>query len=55
MKKIIMTLVAAIVVAFMGILFPEPVPEAPEVLTPISGNGLSVHFIDVGQADCALL
>ena len=55
MKKIIMTLVAAIVVAFMGILFPEPAPEAPEVLTPISGNGLSVHFIDVGQADCALL
>ena len=55
MKKIIMTLVAAIVVAFMGILFPEPAPEAPEALTPISGNGLSVHFIDVGQADCALL
>lgn len=22
---------------------------------PVSGNGLTVHFIDVGQADCALL
>lgn len=55
MKKIIMTLIAAIVVALMGILFPEPEPEIPQAVTPISGNGLTVHFIDVGQADCALL
>lgn len=55
MKKIIATIVAAILVAFMGILFPEAQPEAPKVQTPISGNGLTVHFIDVGQADCALL
>lgn len=29
-------------------------PE-PEGTVPVSGDGLSVHFIDVGQADCALL
>ena len=55
MKKIIATIAAAILVALMGILFPEAQPEAPQVQVPISGNGLTVHFIDVGQADCALL
>ena len=55
MKKIIATIAAAILVALMGILFPEAQPETPQVLTPISGNGLTVHFIDAGQADCALL
>ena len=58
MKKIIMTLIAAILVALGSILFPEETPQTPEVpavTTPISGNGLTVHFIDVGQADCALL
>ena len=30
--------------------------EAPEMTLPAPlGDGLSVHFIDVGQADCALL
>ena len=29
-------------------------PEQPTFL-PVSGEGLSVHYIDVGQADCALL
>ena len=55
MKKIITTIAAAIIVAILGIFFPEEAPEAPKVLTPVSGNGLTVHFIDVGQADCALL
>jgi len=55
MKKIISTIAAVIIVALMGILFPEEAPETPQVLTPISGNGLTVHFIDVGQADCALV
>lgn len=55
MKKIISTIAAVIIVALMGIFFPEEAPEAPKVLTPISGNGLTIHFIDVGQADCALL
>ena len=31
-------------------------PSAPKATTPpVDGNGLAVHFIDVGQADCALL
>lgn len=55
MKKIIITIATAILVALMGILFPEVEPDVPQVQTPISGNGLTVHFIDVGQADCALL
>lgn len=55
MKKIIAAIAAALLVALMGILFPEAEPEVPKALTPISGNGLTVHFIDVGQADCALL
>ena len=55
MKKIITTIAAVIIVALMGIFFPEEAPEAPQVQTPISGNDLTVHFIDVGQADCALL
>ena len=55
MKKIITTIAAVIIVALMGIFFPEEAPQTPQVQTPISGNGLTVHFIDVGQADCALL
>ena len=55
MKKIISTIAAVIIVALMGIFFPEKAPEAPQVSTPISGNGMTVHFLDVGQADCALL
>ena len=60
MKKIISTIAAVIIVALMGIFFPEAEPETPAVTTPsvtvpVSGNGLTVHFIDVGQADCALI
>lgn len=29
--------------------------EFPYASTPVSGDGLTVHFLDVGQADCALL
>ena len=60
MKKIILTVISAILVALAGILFPEVAPETPvattpSVQTPVSGNGMTIHFIDVGQADCALL
>lgn len=58
MKKLIMSLIAAVLVALSALIFPEVLPEEPRIpdaVTPISGNGLSVHFIDVGQADCALL
>ena len=30
-------------------------PTAAPTTAPVSGDGLTVHFIDVGQADCALL
>ncbi|MGN0967677.1 MAG: MBL fold metallo-hydrolase [Oscillospiraceae bacterium] len=33
---------------------PAPTPT-PAPVQPVSGDGLTVHFIDVGQADCALL
>ena len=55
MKKILLSLIAAIVIALGSILFPEAAPETPAVLEEPSGNGLTIHFIDVGQADCALL
>ena len=55
MKKIILTIISAIIIALGGILFPEAQPETPTVTTPISGNGMTIHFLDVGQADCALL
>ena len=32
----------------------EPVSSQPSA-APVSGDGLMVHFLDVGQADCALL
>jgi len=51
MKKKIISLLTALLLVLLGILFPKE--EKPAV--PISGNGLTVHFIDVGQADCALL
>ncbi len=58
MKKIILSLLAAILCVLMSLLFPspeEPAPTVPAPAAPISGNGLTIHFIDVGQADCALL
>lgn len=55
MKKLIITLLTALLCALLALLFPEQEPEIPGPAVPISGNGLTVHFIDVGQADCALL
>jgi len=51
MKKKLITLLTALLLVLLGILF----PKEEESSAPISGNGLTVHFIDVGQADCALL
>ncbi len=58
MKKILISLATALLCAVLALLFPETgpeVPETPHVHSPVSGNGLTVHFLDVGQADCALL
>ena len=30
-------------------------PAAPAATADLSGDTLTVHFVDVGQADCALL
>lgn len=55
MKKKIIGLLTALLLALLGILFPELGLFSEEPAVPISGNGLNIHFLDVGQADCALL
>lgn len=39
----------------LALLLSGCVPETGAPAQPVSGDGLTVHFIDVGQADCALL
>ncbi len=66
MKKFLISLATALLCAILALLFPEtppePVPETiPEIVTEATeetvppSTGLTVHFIDVDQADCALL
>ena len=68
MKKTIISALTALVLVVLGVLFPElelfsetpgnaPTTAPAETTTqqPISGNGMTIHFIDVGQADCALV
>ena len=43
------------IAALMAALMLCSCEEPPTLTPPVSGNGLTVHFIDVGQADCALL
>ena len=55
MKKIIASIITVILIVLGSILFPESEPAAPSAQVTLSGNGLTIHFLDVGQADCALL
>ena len=70
MKKKIISLLTALVLVVLGVLFPElelfseeetpaetsaATNAATKPAAPISGNGMTIHFIDVGQADCALV
>lgn len=51
MKKKLLYLAAALVLLLASLAM----EFLPAMEQPITGNGLTVHFIDVGQADCALL
>ena len=51
MKKILVLLLTCLMLS--GCFFaPQPTTQAPTVT---DGDTLSVHYIDVGQADCALI
>lgn len=50
-KRNTVFLIALLLSLILSGCIPETVPSAQ----PVSGDGLTVHFIDVGQADCALL
>jgi len=64
MKKILITLVTILLCVLLAILFPTPeeaerqgsaAPTLPAATAPAEETDLTIHFIDVGQADCALL
>ena len=54
MKKFLIALTLILSLLLSGcVIILEEAPAQNAV--PVSGDGLTVHFIDVGQADCALL
>lgn len=53
MKKTLITLFLILSLLLSGCVIIVPGPA--ETAAPVSGEGLTIHFIDVGQADCALL
>ena len=54
MKKKLFAILLALVLLLSGCVTVEIQYVEPEVTVPVEGT-LTVHFIDVGQADCALL
>lgn len=52
-KSLIVLLLLTLSLLLSGCVIILEVPS--EAAAPVSGEGLTVHFIDVGQADCALL
>ena len=54
MKKKLISLLLLLSLLLSGCAEVE-LPETTAAPAPVSGDGLTVHFIDVGQADCALL
>ena len=60
MKKTLLTVLIAIILAILSFVFPEldllQEETQPTVSAPAVADGaLTVHYIDVGQADCILL
>lgn len=53
MKKFLIALLA-LSLLLSGCVIYVPV-EQPQSAVPVDGDGMYVHFIDVGQADCALI
>lgn len=56
MEKSLFSIITAIILSIFSIFFPEEAPQAPDIpaVSPAEGS-LTVHYIDVGQADCILL
>ncbi len=53
-KSLVITAVILLLAILSGCML-LPVQPPVQSAQPVTGSGLSVHFIDVGQADCALL
>lgn len=55
MKKKWISLLLILSMLLCGCTEMHPIADTAPALPSVSGEGLTVHFMDVGQADCALL
>ena len=55
MEKSLFSIIAAIILSILSIFSPEEAPQTPDIPAAPAEGALTVHYIDVGQADCILL